>query len=300
MGKSDELCAKLDELGVEYTTYNTIAREKAVTWTGSVCKWIALPSEYGLAVAVYKDYLTPEQAIAATVGNRTDLSKRLREVNGLHEFAELFGFDWADDSDWTWHDVARAMADAVDAATAGMTEEEADSRDLMEAICDDDGVRYSMDEALDIMREDVAATVGNVGYGIEFATTLDRPHETMVGETVFDAEENAIGWITNATVGRETLTAEQVRECVRGVYFEGYGDGATRRWHGIEETDWQTIADKLNAMLGAGTCKVLIAKRTRGPWIYHTSCGHTFLHYVDDGPINRCPNCGKRIKEVGE
>lgn len=51
-------------------------------------------------------------------GNRTDLAKRLREVHGLHEFAELFGFDWADDSDWTWHDVACAMADAVDAVTA--------------------------------------------------------------------------------------------------------------------------------------------------------------------------------------
>lgn len=53
----------------------------------------------------------------ATLGNRTDLSKRLREVYGLHAFAELFGFDWTDGSDWDWHDVACAMADAVDAAT---------------------------------------------------------------------------------------------------------------------------------------------------------------------------------------
>lgn len=42
------------------------------------------------------------------------------------------------------------------------------------------------------------------GYGITFATTLDRPHETMVGETVYDAEGNAIGWIVNANVGAET------------------------------------------------------------------------------------------------
>ena len=52
-------------------------------------------------------------------GNRTDLAKRLREVTGLHEFAELFGFDWTDGSDWDWHDVACAMADAID-ATVGM------------------------------------------------------------------------------------------------------------------------------------------------------------------------------------
>lgn len=46
----------------------------------------------------------------------------------------------------------------------------------------------------------IAATVG-ADYGIAFAPTLERPPETMVGETVFDAEGNAIGWITSATVG---------------------------------------------------------------------------------------------------
>lgn len=56
---------------------------------------------------------------AATVGDRTDLARQLREVYGLHTFAELFGFSWEDGSDWTWHDVACAMADAVDAATVG-------------------------------------------------------------------------------------------------------------------------------------------------------------------------------------
>ena len=100
----------------------------------------------------------------------------------------------------------------------------------------------------------IAATLGNVGYGMCFAPTFDRPPETMVGETVFDSEGNAIGWIVAATVGRETLTAEQVRECAKGVYFEGYSDGTTHRVNGIEETDWQTIADKLNATLGEGTC----------------------------------------------
>lgn len=65
-------------------------------------------------------------------------------------------------------------------------------------------------------------------YGIEFADWCEFPPETMVGETVYDGEGNAIGWITNATVGRETLTSEQVRECAKGVYFEGYGDECSR------------------------------------------------------------------------
>ena len=64
---TERLMAMLEERGVEYKTHGIIGG-KAVTWHGSVCNWIALPDERGLAVAVYKDYLTPEQAIAATLG----------------------------------------------------------------------------------------------------------------------------------------------------------------------------------------------------------------------------------------
>ena len=49
----------------------------------------------------------------------------------------------------------------------------------------------------------IAATAG-ADYGITFASTFDRPHETMVGETVYDSEGNAIGWIANAKVGAGT------------------------------------------------------------------------------------------------
>lgn len=65
---TERLRALLDERGVEYETYDIIIG-KAVTWTVGVCNWVALPDERGLAVGVYKDYLTPEQAIAATLGD---------------------------------------------------------------------------------------------------------------------------------------------------------------------------------------------------------------------------------------
>ena len=65
---TERLMAMLEERGVEYKMHGIIGG-KAVTWHGSVCNWVALPDENGLAVAVYKDYLTPEQAIAATLGN---------------------------------------------------------------------------------------------------------------------------------------------------------------------------------------------------------------------------------------
>lgn len=43
------------------------------------------------------------------------VSEKLRLVQGLHSHAEMFGFDWNDDSDWTWHDVACKIADEIDA-----------------------------------------------------------------------------------------------------------------------------------------------------------------------------------------
>lgn len=48
----------------------------------------------------------------------TELLDGLRNVGNLHEFAELFGFNWHDDSDWTWHDVAVKMADDLEQAIA--------------------------------------------------------------------------------------------------------------------------------------------------------------------------------------
>lgn len=53
-----------------------------------------------------------------TDSNATELLDGLRNVGNLHEFAELFGFDWHDDSDWTWHDVAVKMADDIEQAVA--------------------------------------------------------------------------------------------------------------------------------------------------------------------------------------
>ena len=57
-----------------------------------------------------------------TDNRTTELCNGLRDVGNLHEFAELFGFNWHDDSDWTWHDVAVRMADELEqviAATLG-------------------------------------------------------------------------------------------------------------------------------------------------------------------------------------
>lgn len=45
---------------------------------------------------------------------RREVARRLRKAIGLHEFAEVFGFDWTDDSDWGWKDVSNLVADLIE------------------------------------------------------------------------------------------------------------------------------------------------------------------------------------------
>ena len=64
------------------------------------------------------------------------VSEKLRLVQGLHSHAEMFGFNWNDDSDWTWHDVACKIADEIDAENAELRELVRDYEELAAALCD--------------------------------------------------------------------------------------------------------------------------------------------------------------------
>ena len=119
MGKSDEVRRLLDERGVEHRDNDANRAVRYTRWDNGGKREVRYEEWSNGTTRLDAGNVTPEQAIAATVSNRTDLSKRLREVTGLHAFAELFGFSWEDGSDWTWHDVACAMADEIDAATVG-------------------------------------------------------------------------------------------------------------------------------------------------------------------------------------
>ena len=45
---------------------------------------------------------------------RREVAARLRKAIGLHEFAEVLGFNWTDDSDWVWNDVSNLVADLIE------------------------------------------------------------------------------------------------------------------------------------------------------------------------------------------
>lgn len=62
-----KLCELLKERGVDFEVHG-IPGNTAITWRGEVCSWIALGDEKGLGLAVYRDYLTPEQTIKVSLG----------------------------------------------------------------------------------------------------------------------------------------------------------------------------------------------------------------------------------------
>lgn len=45
---------------------------------------------------------------------RREVAARLRKAIGITEFAEVLGFNWADDSDWVWNDVSNLVADLIE------------------------------------------------------------------------------------------------------------------------------------------------------------------------------------------
>lgn len=110
----------------------------------------------------------------------------------------------------------------------------------------------------------IAATVGT-SYAINFAPTLDRPHETMVGETVYDAEGNAIGWIANAHAEPDEPDTLKLHERMNAALLdyesalgiEG-GNGAKTVPFVIEMH--QIIEDA--ATVGVGTCRAVVCNQS--------------------------------------
>lgn len=167
MGKpTDELRARLNELGVEYDTYDLPNGEHGVSWIdGNDIEWEAVQRGENFEIHALQ-LVTPEQAIAATVGKRRSIPSMSKMEGVVCKFLRKI----APDRDWMY------LGEVEHAWIA----------ELVNTIATD--------------------MVGAV-YGIRFAPTFDFPPETMVGETVFDSEGNAIGWIVDATVDVGTCRA---------------------------------------------------------------------------------------------
>lgn len=72
MTATDELRRLLDECGVEWSEPNTMFRDSQTIWDAGAVTWIAIECRSPrLRVESSTNHLTPEQAIAATLGSGT-------------------------------------------------------------------------------------------------------------------------------------------------------------------------------------------------------------------------------------
>ena len=119
--------------------------------------------------------------------------------------------------------------------------------------------------------------------------------EYLAGEYQYGVAMIPAQWVTHvidaATLGNGKLTAEQVRRCVRvGACDHGL-------WEAIDEdTDWQAIADELNAVIGGGECEGELRESGWGGYTRHCGACGADLDCDTRNRQNFCPNCGRKVK----
>ena len=162
--------------------------------------------------------------------------------------------------------------------------------DKLRRMLDERGVRYLKDDG-----ESIRATKWKArkqGAFLEHAMFVEYAN----GETDFTFPSSAVTpeQAIAATLGGGKLTAKQVRKCVRvGACDHGL-------WGAIDEdTDWQTIADELNAALENEECDI-VKSYGKHPItndevvLYNCSkCGKLI-----DLSANYCGKCGARIRKT--
>lgn len=146
-------------------------------------------------------------------------------------------------------------------------------------LLDEQGVEY---ETNDNMGASETVWLGHSAYQLTPSAKLIM-HPTP---------EDAI----KATLGGR-LTAEQVRECTEDIYLEGYNDGSVGRGAHLEETDWQSVADKLNSVRSCETCRN-VHEPPKGCTFWPTprfKCSECGATHVSMEYVYYCPNCGRKV-----
>lgn len=128
---------------------------------------------------------------------------------------------------------------------------------------------------------------------------------------LFTASEDARGcvwiggsvtpaWAVEATLGRGTLTAEQVRELI-APHLHAIPTFDFGRHGAVWKADFQAIADELNAELGRGECRVESMHGFTDPFVGTGHCVELSCHTIDDWrdsePPAFCPYCGRKVVE---
>ena len=129
-------------------------------------------------------------------------------------------------------------------------------------------------------------------YGITFAPTLDRPPETMVGETVYDSEGNAIGWIANTPAEPDEATMLKLHDRMNAALLDMNDELLAYHSQDRDNASSKKLIDSViaahqiiedAATVGVGTCHY-----------YPDDAGFTWWdendveHYEDDSASDEC------------
>lgn len=273
---TERLMAMLEERGVSFQTHYL-----HVSWCVGSKLYEAVDNLDGTLTV---SSLTPEQAIAATLGSGTLTAEQVREAIERHSlsYGELGRY---------FHDLSwQAIANELNAELGGGNC----------ARCAEDMGRYA-DSLCDPLKERIA----------ELLRCLENDwhiHASWDGLRKFWCIELTDEGVRIRDAAHGALTAEQVREAVMSAdrWEKPMGDTGLTNTHLIIRDDgWQAIADELSAELGSVTCEMY--RDEIGMW-HCKACESgadsdgdgTLYEWCDSWAPNFCPLCGKQVlKAVG-
>lgn len=155
-------------------------------------------------------------------------------------------------------------------------------------------------------------------YGIQFADWCEFPHETMVGETVFDGKGNAIGWIVNTEPDEATML--KLHDRMNAVLLDMQEELLAYHPQDRENASSKELIDCVirahqivedAATVDAGTCHIVKTwtdSDYADHWRYSCSeCGYQIevgeRDVATGNPIshaNFCWNCGRKVIGIKE
>lgn len=287
MSATDELRAMLDERGVDWK-----ARPDGVTeWVndGMTCKAVDRTTVGIEHLTMLVPVLTPEQAIAATLGGEreAELQKALNKAAG----------------NWAMADAE--LRKALDFMRIWISEDaHLGESELGAAFEKAEGLRK-----LGAIESAIAATLG--GGKLTAEQVREATYAHSIHADCADADFQAIADELNVTLGSDAkpcYAADANYERCKYSVNRGWCDDAPFLvWDdtghlfitmgGLKTWDVTDDARKWFATLGAGTCRMIYDEEASGDEYYPTEeyrCSECSKH-VYTGKPNYCPNCGRKV-----
>ena len=290
--RTTELREKLDALGVEH--YDT---EHMTEWhdaRGLKWNYFSNGENTDLTLETPWEGCTPEQAIAATLGNHPTKSGRGyytdRDDEGTHIMCYSCG-----EYIGTAEEIAATLGTSNYIAKALID-------DMLDFIgnCCETTLDFGCCDPVDCKYLDGDGELAECTRYQDFLSRAKAVAATLGGDGVARSNNG--------------VTAEQVRKSIERHFGKVavLDDGKPVEWRDDwickVAIDYKGITDELNAKLGSGTCEFVVKDNMNESegmgdvWIECSACHCQFDYYADDWlmKMSYCPNCSARNRKAVE